>query len=914
MADLNNLSDKIKEFESILDKTIAEATTNLYKSGLTRKGVANLKKLKEDMGVNFKSFQEIIQYINKNLLDNDKMMKKANAELANVLSKFKEHGRVSKKELTDIYGFYKSEVFSNELLQKINSVNQELKLKKQNLYNSTKQINSELTKTDMNLLFPFEAFGKKSNEIVKILSKTKRLNEFKSQISDMAKDSEGFLKYFSSMQNYLFKQLGSYAMIKPRMDAKISIGDFFSEIFKSINNPAELTKLLHYKTGRFQFSKNVSEFLLNMLSNANLKTPGSTQAFAEKFIKSTLKLLGFDTASIKEISRTLSKSLDLPNLTAESLSPQKSLSMSDLILFTAAFDLLRSAFPLFTRIVEGFWVSLKGTYELIDKFSNKALSKWNEKLEQSISKYPALEKTLMAFSATAVGIGLALGIIMSSVKYFLKGIDRFQKGYITAAQESNLNLLPFRAGAGTAISPTISQRFAMGGGEEKLIQANASFLSRMGGNRVLGAQTPNEQRSLAFIANFTGLGMQAIASLKDVMINVQGLDKNIFNKTMLNEFNKSGILFNRVIKDMTENLDTFILYGKTSFESLSLLSNKLHISIRGASGLIEKFSSVSSAIQTSYKLSLVTGKFINPLEQFTQYAYGSPDQILKNVLNMFGGSFQNMNRLQQKYLSEATGLSIQELATASSRLQKVQEIGESAYKQQYKTLDDIMNSFGFQRLLGGVSQILDILEKKVMNQYFQSALDWINKNGAEIPQMLENFASTIKNVIIPVLIKGVIELADGLIFVANHLGTIIGAYLGAAIGSLFPGAGTAIGLVAGALGGSLFNRKVVSDTLYNKMNSLVGDNLTSVHDAFITNTGRIVKTDPHDMAIFAKSNEGLLQNTLATINANGGMSNTMISQAGSYGKEVKVINIKSDVKLNGIKVGQQLSEIALEIG
>ena len=908
MADLNNLSDKIKEFENILDKTISDATTNMYKSGLTRKSVGNLKKLKEDMDANFKSFQEIVQYINKNMLDNDRMMKKANSELSIILTKFKEHGKVSKKELTDIFGFYKNEVFSNDLLNKINSVNQELKTKKQNLYNSAKKINSEISKTDMSLLFPFEAFGKKSDEILKILSKTKKLNEFKSQISDMTKDSMGFLKYYSQMQNYLFKQLGDYATIKPRMGAKISIGDFFSGIFENINNPAEMSKYLN----KFNLKKNVSEFMLNALSKADLKTVGSTQAFANNFIQSTLKLLGFDPKNIKEISKTLSSSLDIPAITSKNTYASKSFSMSDLILFAAAFDLLRSQFPMFTRIVEGFWVTLGTTYKILDKLTKGTLTNLNNKLESFIAKNPALEKTLLLMVASVAGIGIALGIVVSAVKYFLRGVEHFQQRYIGAAQENNLNLLPFRAGAGTAISPTISERFAMGGGEEKLIQANAAFLSRMGGNRVLGSQTPYEQRSLAFIANFTGLGMQAIASLKDVMINVQGLDKNIFDKTILNEFNKSGILFNRVIKDMTENLDTFILYGKNSFENLSLLSNKLAISIKGASGLIERFSTVSSAIQTSYKLSLVTGKFINPLEQFTTYAYGSPDQILKNVLNMFGGSFQNMNRLQQKYLSEATGLSIQELATASSRLKKVQEIGEGAYRQQYKSLDDIVNSFGFQRLLGGISQILDMLEQKIMNQYFQRALDFINKNGEKIPQMLENFATTIKDVIIPIMVNGVITLSKALLWTANHIKMLIGAYIGGTLGSLFGPLGTIIGGAAGAGVGALLDKSVFSDKAYSQLDKLQSS--LNMQDGYITSKGTIVKTDPSDMAIFAKSNEGLLQNTIATIKANGGMSNTMINQMSNSGKDVRVINIKSDIKLDGIKVGQQLSSIALEIG
>ncbi len=889
-----------------------------------KENLNRLEKLISENDRNSKLIRELIEktkiYIKKssNLTNN---LAKFNKDLLNLLQSFKYDAKYFEKIIDKLSDFL---IDLNHIQKKINLINNKLKTINKSSTNVL-NINNEFKKFNSEIYIDFfknlNSIFKKNN--LNRLQKNLMLNYDKIDTINL------YLKHFEfNTINDFFKNINKILNIKTINKLNSSISELnYKSIKYAIDNLKNMPSLSLISTFFKRLTKILSLKNLNKLTNIMTTTPDDLKIallyvndLGNFIIKSIaiLKKLGIKINSIiKKINKQTGNIINLTppsNITTQPTPyKRKSLSMADLVLFTAAFDLLRSHFPTFTRIAEGFWVTLETTYRIMDKLTKGTLTSLNTKLESFIAKNPMLEKTLLLMVASVAGIGVALGIVVSAVKYFLKGMERFQQRYIGAAQENNLNLLPFRSGAGAIISPTISERFAMGGGEEKLIQANAAFLSRMGGNRVLGAQTPYEQRSLAFIANFTNLGMGAIASLKDIMINVQGLNKNIFDKTILNEFNKSGILFNRVIKDMTENLDTFILYGKTSFENLSLLANKLNISVRGASGLIEKFSNVSSAIQTSYKLSLVTGKFINPLEQFTQYAYGSPDQILKNVLNMFGGNFENMNRLQQKYLSEATGLSIQELATASSRLQKVQEIGEKAYTQQYKTLDDIMNSFGFQRLLGGISQILDMLEHKVMNQYFISALDWINKNGAEIPQMLEGFATTIKEVIIPVLVKGVIALADGLIFVANHLGTMIGAYLGAAIGSLFPGAGTAIGLLGGGLLGTIFNKQVITDTELNKLNAL-GNTVANVHDAFITSKGTVVKTDPSDMAIFAKSNEGLLQNTIATIKANGGMSNTMINQIGNSGKDVKIINVKSDVKLNGIKVGDALTQLSMEIG
>jgi hypothetical protein len=950
MADLES---KIKDFEDTVNKTIMDFTRSLDESAkLNLDKLPKINKLKDTLNANFKAFKETTEFINNHMLANDAMLKKANSDLNKILTKLKETGRVSNKEINGIYDFYKNEVISNSFLNKINSINTDLKARKEKLYNSAKLINSQLTKNDMDLLFPFEALGHTSKGILKILTDNKSLNSLKSQLKSFSNDSNSFLKYFATIQSQLFNELGNYGNISGKFGKKINIGNILDKAFSNILNPAEFDK---YLKGNVNIRKNVREFLVTSLSKADLSSVGSTQSFAKNFTQSLLKILGFDSKNINATSKIINENINAlggakytpnkPNKGVPSsiFNPRFSLinasleaykqglikeqnildekrNYVNLAYIAAAFDILRTQFPTLIRFIEKISVFSRVMYGALDNLFSGLFTRISRRIEiwaseekntNMIASFSKLSGGILGVAAASVG---AATLIYGAMKYILHGVEKFEKAYISSASENKLNLLPFKADSIITQSPSLLERFAIGGGEEKLISANAAYLSRMGGNRVTGFQSPTDNKNSAFFSNFSGTSIQQIAALKDIITNVQGLN---FNVTMFKEFNKSGILFNKVIGDMTENLDIFILYGKNSFENLSLLSNKLNISIKSASGLIEKFSTVSSAVETSYKLSLVTGKFINPLAQFSQYAYGSPDKILKNVLDMFGGSFANMNRLQQKYLADATGMSIQELATASQRLKLVQQIGESAYRQQYKSLDDIINSFGFQRLLGGLSQIMKIIEDKLMNTYFQKALDWIIANADKLPKMIDDFVSTVRNVVIPVMLKAVFMLGDALIFIANHIYTIIGAYLGAMVGSIFPGAGTAIGLVAGGLlgaGGDAMKGSIPTkqwDALKNKLTT----NIDNINDGYITSRGSVVKTSPVDMAVFAKTNEGLLQNTISMIRSNGGSTNSIVNQySGNSVDNIKIISVKSDVKLDGIKIGESLTKLAMSYG
>jgi len=949
MADLES---KIKDFENTINKIVTDFNRSLDESGkLNLDKLPRINKLKDTLNTNLKAFKETVEYINKHLLDNDTMLKKANSDLDKILTKLKETGKVSNKKINEIYNFYKNEVISNEFLNKINAINIDLKAKKEKLYNSAKLINSQLTKNDVDLLFPFKALGYTSKELLKILIDNKSLNSAKFQLKNFSNDANSFLKYFTAIQSQLFNELGNYGNVSKKFTKEqINIGTILDKAFSNILNPAEFEK---YLKGNVNINKNMIEFLVTLLSKADLSSVGSTQLFAKKFTQSLLKTLGFDSKNINAINKIINENIDIlggtkytPNKSnkttlSSAFNPQfymANVSLEaykqglieeqkilderrnhiNLTYIVAAFDVLRTQFPILTRFIEKITVFSRILYGALDNlfdglFTNLArkieMLVPNEKIMASFSK---LSGGILGIATAAVG---AASLLYAAMKYILQGVEKFEKAYISAASENKLNLLPFKAGSMITQSPSLLERFAIGGGEEQLISANAAYLSRMGGNKILGFQSPTDNKYSSFLSNFSGTNIQQISALKDIMTNVQGLN---FNTAMLKEFNKSGILFNKVIGDMTENLDTFILYGKNSFENLSLLSNKLNISIKSATGLIEKFSTVSSSVETSYKLSLVTGKFINPLEQFTQYAYGSPDKILKNVLDMFGGSFANMNRLQQKYLADATGMSIQELATASQRLKLVEKIGESAYKQQYKSLDDIINSFGFQRMLGGLSQIMKIIEDKLMNTYFQKALDWITKNASKLPKMIDDFVSTIRDVVIPVILKAVFALGDALIFIANNIYTIMFAYLGGMMGSLIPVIGTlGGGLIGAAIGANADAIKgyIPTDKWNELKNKLNNPNTFNINDGYITSKGDVVKTSPVDMAVFAKTNEGLLQNTISMIRSNGGSTNNIINQySENLADNIKIISIKSDVKLDGIKIGESLTKLSMSYG
>lgn len=548
----------------------------------------------------------------------------------------------------------------------------------------------------------------------------------------------------------------------------------------------------------------------------------------------------------------------------------------------AGIAFLNQQFPALTRMV--------GMIAFIGKAFVDAGTKTFQGLSQIVKGFGDVKMMggglVKMLGGVALGFGIVVGILVMGIKKLLQGIEEAQRMRLEAARESGLNELAFMgtSASGNVTPGGILSRFA-GAGEERMIGARAQMLARMGGNQRLGGMNNSQTKGMAVMSQLFGLTLDKTAQLRDIMENI--MDMN-FEEKSISFINKYGVLANKVVKDIAENTQEYVLYGAESFERLSSLANKLSVSTKDAIKIIEKFSTVSGAIDTSFNVTLATGKFMNPLTQFMRYAFGDPDEIFKEVIESVG-DISSMNRIQQKFLAQSLGMSVDELVVATERFKKIQQVGEEQYNQQYKTLDQIVQSYGFQRLLGGISEILDMLEQEVMRGYFQNALEWIKKNGAEIPQLIEDIASFIRDKVIPVIIDVFTTIGKGII---NILGS-----------PLIP---------SGISASEAENISRMIDSFSTTIKGFTGNNSDRVDDAFITN-GRLIKTNSRDTAVFAQTPEGLVSNAIRAASSMGGISGgNNITSNQSSGDRIKILEVKSDVQLDGYKVGEGLTRVALE--
>lgn len=657
-----------------------------------------------------------------------------------------------------------------------------------------------------------------------------------------------------------------------------------------------------------------NETKLNKMIDKMSKT-GNTQDFElvvlylkdmDKFLNDSIKYLNKMTNRIKNF-------VNKTNVTPGGTPPpipgstpgdtgKKEVDLKQLFWFGAAMSLIRREFPTLFRVGE-FLVGVIGGFVNAGKMISggiKILGTFGE-VEGAMAKVSVVMRGLIGvLGGIALAGGVVVAVFAMGIKKLLEGIEEAQKMRLDAASNARLNQLAFmNSSASGQVNPGgIMSRFA-GASEERMIGAKAQMLARMGGNEMLGSLTNAQAKHMSVMGELLDINLDKMSTLRDIMENVQGIGFDGEDGGMLGIINRQGLLANRVVQDMTENLEHFVLYGASSFENLSSLANQLSVNIQSAIKLIEKFSTVSGSIDTSFGLSMVTGKFMNPLTQFMEYAFGSPDKIFENVMNQVG-DVTKMNRIQLKFLSETLGMSVDELTVAGKRLENMKALnisGEEEYKKQYKTLDDIVNSFGFQRLLGGISQILNIIEQEVMRGLFQKALKWIETRGNEIPALIGSIVAYIRDTLVPLLVDVFATIGKGMIQLLGWLpGTGISGTQADAISK-------SIDSFAGDIKGGF---------------SSVGDKPSyvtdSVQDGYVTN-GRVIQTSPRDSAIFANSPEGLISSAIQAASAMSGRQvSPQVTQMNSGSENLKIISVKSDVKLDSYKIGEGLTEIALEFG
>lgn len=537
----------------------------------------------------------------------------------------------------------------------------------------------------------------------------------------------------------------------------------------------------------------------------------------------------------------------------------------------AGIAFLSQQAPALTRVLGLIFLIGKGFIEAGSRIGRGFKMMFAE-LPEGVSRTTMVMKGLVGvLGGLALAGGIIIGIFVMGIRRLLQGIEEAQRMRLQAAQGAGLNELAFMGtgAAGQATPGGILARFA-GAGEERMISARAQMLARMGGNERLGGMSNVQAKGMAVMSQLFGLTLDKTAQLRDIMENIMGMN---FEEKSISFINKYGVLANKVVKDISDNTREYVLYGAESFERLSVLANKLSINTKDAIKVIEKFSTVSGAIDTSFNLTLATGKFMNPLTQFMRYAFGDPDKIFEEVIKSVG-DISSMNRIQKKYIADTLSMSVDELEVATQRFEKIQQVGEETYNQQYKTLDQIVKSYGFQRLLGGISEILDLIEQEVLRGAFQGALEWIKTNAEQLPVMIDNIVSMIKQ-LMPIIFRIFGEIGKALLDVIAFI----------------PGSSVTMEQ-SNRMGRSI-------DSLVNQMTQFMGGN---VENRIVTSPKTIEKSN-----VFAVDNA---VKTTSSLNGNvvGNESTVSKNKTG----EVKVIEVKSDVKLDGYKVGEGLTQVALE--
>lgn len=542
---------------------------------------------------------------------------------------------------------------------------------------------------------------------------------------------------------------------------------------------------------------------------------------------------------------------------------------------------------------------LWGKHEYLDKNGNKQFG--TEKLKAT--KHAAAG-VVNSVSMIGMAIGAVGGIIMQVINFVLEGVSKIQKMYLDAAKKSHLNELAFVTMAmhnGPMMQPNVTQRFGIGGGEEKILEAQASNLQRFGGSAKRGVVSGREAYKMASISSIFNIPIEQVAKLKDIMEHIFKLSSS---DKFLNLYNKYGLIANTIVKDISENVDDYIKFGTKSFENMSNMAAKLSINMKSALQLVEKFSTVSGAIDTSFNLMLTTGKNFNPLEMFMKYTYGSSDDILTEVLSGIG-KISDAAPQVQRLVSQTTGMAINELVTAQERLnatKNMSELEKTAYNKQFKTLDDLTNNLGFQRLLGGLTEIFDMLKDQIFNNMFKGILDWLKQMNASkggIQGALDKIVKTIKTEILPFVIDVFTFVAEVFIKVAAWITDFLGIGIGISSDAM---------LVA------------LQEVTKKSKDYLLADSSTNAtpqktNDGYVSN-GKLVNTASNDTGVFANSPTGLLKTALSAI-ANGDVSGsvTNISSGQQSSKSaVNIIKVSSDVKLDGQKVGEGLTEIAFTYG
>lgn len=271
-----------------------------------------------------------------------------------------------------------------------------------------------------------------------------------------------------------------------------------------------------------------------------------------------------------------------------------------------------------------------------------------------------------------------------------------------------------------------------------------------------------------------------------------------------------------------------IAFKKGSVELLKAAQRAklLGIELEDVADFGDKILDFESSLEAEMTARVITGRKIN-FDMARQYALaGDIAGLQEEMLNQLGSmnSFQSMNRLQQKYMADAFGMTVDEVAKLLAAQERLNELGidqtklDQIQNMNAQELTAEMKNTNNEKLKGYLQTLAKEKESAAINErisdFTKKIKERIAGSLAPLLEMAHNFLDSAEGAeFLQSMVDGVVSLVKGLVPIVKFLAEniwILGAALGAFVGvKLISGASTVIGLFKGIGGAAAASKPAV---------------------------------------------------------------------------------------------------------
>ena len=271
-----------------------------------------------------------------------------------------------------------------------------------------------------------------------------------------------------------------------------------------------------------------------------------------------------------------------------------------------------------------------------------------------------------------------------------------------------------------------------------------------------------------------------------------------------------------------------IAFKKGSVELLKAAQRAklLGLELEDVADFGDKILEFETSLESEMAARVITGRKIN-FDMARQYALaGDVAGLQEEMLNQLGsmGEFQSMNRLQQKYMSEAFGMTVDEVAKLLTAQERLVELGidqtrmDQIQNMNAKELADEMKNISNEKLKGYLQTLAKEKESAAINERINDAMTKMKEKiaGALVPllEMAHHFLDSVEGgEFLQTVAGGIASAIKAIVPVVKFLAEnmwILGAALGAFVGiKLISGVSTIVGLFKGIGGAALASKPAV---------------------------------------------------------------------------------------------------------